>query len=248
MWGWQAGYALATGCVWSVTEDCFTPAGRRRVKTVPWPRRLRRAHPAVMPFGDGPHERQSQAAAWDAPAGLPAIKFLPYMRLLVFRDARAGIGHFDDDIRPVLEGVQFERVARAAELQRVIQQVVDGQQQQIRVALDIRQGPGSLGNAQVQVTFGRARLILRHAERFMQQGRDIHRRMLHQADFQLGQFAQVGRQAAQAQGLGFDAGQRLPAGFIRRRFGQVGQPGPDGGERVFQFVIQAAQETPAFFS
>jgi hypothetical protein len=57
--------------------------------------------------------------------------------------------------------------------------------------------------------------------------------MLHQADFQLGQLAQVGGQAAQAQGLGFDARERLPAGFVRRGFGQVGQPGPDGGERVF---------------
>ena len=64
--------------------------------------------------------------------------------------------------------MQLERVAWAAELQGIIQQVVNGQQQQIGVALDIRQGPGSLGNAQVQVTFGRPRLFLRHAESFMQ--------------------------------------------------------------------------------
>gem|GEM_PF-4764078 len=81
-----------------------------------------------MSFGDGPHERQSQPAAWDAAAGLAAIKFLPHVRLFVLGNTRAGVSHFDDYVRPVLEGAQLQCIARAAEFQGILQQVVDGQQ------------------------------------------------------------------------------------------------------------------------
>ena len=146
----------------------------------------------VMSFCDGSHQRQAQAAARDAAPGFAAVKFFPDVGLFFARDTGAGVGNFDEQAGAIFGGMQFNGIARAGELEGVFQQVMDSQKEQVGVAGDFWQRPGSLGDGQSQMALAGSGLILGQGKDLLQQGRDIHRGMFHEADFQFSQFPQVG--------------------------------------------------------
>ena len=198
-----------------------------------------------MTICDGPHQREPEPAARDAARALAAIELLPDVGNLILRDARPGIGHFHHHRGAVFKGPQFNRAARAGEFDGVIQQIVQGEEEQVRVTGHLGEGPGRLRKGEGKAPLGGFGGILGQAEDLLQQAGEIHRGTLQGARLQLRHFPQVRRQPAQAQGLCADALQGLPARFGGRRFGEVSQPGSNRRKRVFQFMIQTADETAA---
>jgi hypothetical protein len=144
---------------------------------------------------DDTHQREPDAGPGQAARGAATGQFLPHLPDLVRGDACPGVGHLEQEPVVVLAGPHLHGVAGNGELHRVREQVLDGDEQQVPVALDVRQGPRRPRHRQPQDPLARAGDLGGRLGRLVQQAGEVDRRRLDRLSLQIGQLAQVADQA-----------------------------------------------------
>jgi hypothetical protein len=197
---------------------------------------------------DDAHQGEPDAGPGEAARGAAAGQFLPHLPDLVRGDARSGVGHLEQQPLVVLAGAHLHRVTGAGELHRVGDQVLDGDEQQVPVAFDVRQGPWRLGYRQPQDPLARAGDLGGRLGHLVQQAGQVDRRRLDLLGLQVGQLAQVAHQARDPVRLRghADQGSRpavgSPGAGRRARLLDVRQPRAHGGQRVLQLMVEPHEE------
>src|SRR5512133_622801 len=88
---------------------------------------------SMMKGDDALDEGQSQAAPFRAAGICSAVKLLEDLWLVFHGNARAGIGHFDDNGLSILRGAHLHRIFTGCELEGVLDQVIDGQDKEVAI-------------------------------------------------------------------------------------------------------------------